>query len=1017
MSGLSTSAAEEAAPEAGEGSLAQPERPDLFISYSRKDEGFVNKLVVALERHGKDVWIDREDIRGGAEWWKKIQQGIEAARAIVPVVSPSFAESSTCREEVEHALTLNKRLVPVLREEVDSAAVNDRVAAINWIRIRPDDDFEQGVAKLVETAEADLEWLDQHARLSVRAGEWERARRDKSFLLTGADLDAAEDWLAGQGGHGETATPLQAEFILVSRRAAARRQRIILASVLCALVVSLSLAALAYWQRAVAIDNEQLAVENAKLSRSRELSAKSAAQIAGDPELALLLAVEAARVAPTSQAEEALRAALSQTHSAGAGTLRHGGLADVALTPNGRVAATASADTTVRIWDVERGRTLSTLRGHRPAIFGEASRGVMGVELSKDGRLAVTAGADGTARVWDTRSGKQLVKFADHRGAVLAISLSPGGGLVATGGEDGTLRTWERATGKPVRTVRPSDSWMTEVHFSPDGGRLATAATDTGLTIRDAATLRPLVRLPSGQVFAVAFSSDGRLLAAGGVGGTARMWDTTSGALLAEIPGHGESLNALAFDPTDKVVASAGSNGVVKVWRADAARPLRELRGHRGSVSAIAFSPDGRHIATASVDQTARVWDARDGRQLRVMRGHRQPVWFVTFLPRGRVATAGADGTLRIWNALPKRTTKELRGHRAVVNDVAFARDGSRLATASSDGTARLWNVATGRLVRTLGRRQGDVTAVRFSPDGRLLLSVGSDQARLWDARTGRPRSVLPEAVGRTAEFSRDSSLIVGSNGGIWKVTEGKLRATIRPPDNMPSAVALRPDGEALFVAPLEGPAGVFAVATGRRLVEFRGQTGVAVYSASFAPDGRTLAVQSSTRLGLWDARTGEKVWELPRGTQLASSEQPFSSDGSLLLATGRTGVRVWDVRRRRPVADLPHPRGTGEVEFSPDGRLILTAGWDGAVRVWVARTAALIAELPGRSSEEWSEGFTPSVAFGAHGDRIAAATGGRTAFIHECRLCAPLPGLLALAKRTATRKLTRDERLTYLGG
>jgi TIR domain len=106
----------------------QSDRPDVFISYSRKDEEFVRRLVDALEHRGKDVWIDWEDIRKSADWRAKVHAGIEASRTIVPVLSPDFATSDVCREEVEHAVRHNKRLVPIVRREVDGDQEKDSTA-------------------------------------------------------------------------------------------------------------------------------------------------------------------------------------------------------------------------------------------------------------------------------------------------------------------------------------------------------------------------------------------------------------------------------------------------------------------------------------------------------------------------------------------------------------------------------------------------------------------------------------------------------------------------------------------------------------------------------------------------------------------------------------------------------------------------------------------------------------------------------------------------------------------------
>ena len=216
---------------------------------------------------------------------------------------------------------------------------------------------------------------------------------------------------------------------------------------------------------------------------------------------------------------------------------------------------------------------------------------------------------------------------------------------------------------------------------------------------------------------------------------------------------------------------------------------------------------------------------------------------------------------------------------------------------------------------------------------------------------------------------------------------------------------------QGLFATPLDGPAGVVEIPSGRRLTAFRGLASVSAWAGAISPDGRTAAIAGEDGVWLWNAVTGRRLDRLPG----AEAVGEFSPGGNRLITTNGTDVRVWDVARRRPVADLPHPYPVGKPVFSPDGRLVLTASWDGWARVWEARTGRRIDKLSGRSTEEYSESFTPVAAFGRDGKTVAAATGGRTAFIHDCQLCASLGGLLRLAERTVTRRLTEDERLTYM--
>src|SRR5690242_8239750 len=164
--------------------------PNMFISYSRKDKEFAEKLVNALEAEGRDIWIDYEDIPFASEWWDEICGGIESSEAAVFIISPDSLESKVCGLEVNYAIKNNKRLIPILyREAKDRSNVPTEISHLNWIYFNTPDVFDQSYRKLVETVDTDLEILRQHTRLLIRAKEWEKKGHSISLLLRGDELE------------------------------------------------------------------------------------------------------------------------------------------------------------------------------------------------------------------------------------------------------------------------------------------------------------------------------------------------------------------------------------------------------------------------------------------------------------------------------------------------------------------------------------------------------------------------------------------------------------------------------------------------------------------------------------------------------------------------------------------------------------------------------------------------------------------------------------------------------------
>jgi WD40 repeat protein len=234
-------------------------------------------------------------------------------------------------------------------------------------------------------------------------------------------------------------------------------------------------------------------------------------------------------------------------------------------------------------------------------------------------------------------------------------------------------------------------------------------------------------------------------------------------------------IHAADFSPDGERVASAGDRGTAFVFETVSGRLIAALRGHDGRVSDIAFSPGGHRVLTAGEDDTARLWNARSGEELGVLHGHDGDVHAATFIPDSRlVATAGADGTVRIWEAAGQRLERTFRlEEEGRVTDVAASPDGRYLAAPEGE-TARVWDLETGRTLTRLRGHDGLVFSVAVSPDGDAMVTGGQDlTARLWELPSGRQLGVLRGHSGYliSTAFTPDGDAVVtGSVDGTARV-------------------------------------------------------------------------------------------------------------------------------------------------------------------------------------------------------------------------------------------------------
>jgi hypothetical protein len=178
------------------------EHHDAFISYSHVDAAFADALRVALEARSIDVWIDEADIPSGSRWREELERAIETSDAFVFLLGPDSATSEHCRKELQHAVELNKRILPVRVRETPDEQVPEALAAYQFIPSRGvfGAEFDASVERLIQAIQTDLDWVREHTEWGLKAREWDRGDRDPSFLLSGKELGLAQRWRSGAAG-------------------------------------------------------------------------------------------------------------------------------------------------------------------------------------------------------------------------------------------------------------------------------------------------------------------------------------------------------------------------------------------------------------------------------------------------------------------------------------------------------------------------------------------------------------------------------------------------------------------------------------------------------------------------------------------------------------------------------------------------------------------------------------------------------------------------------------------------
>lgn len=552
-------------------------------------------------------------------------------------------------------------------------------------------------------------------------------------------------------------------------------------------------------------------------------------------------------------------------------------ISQILFSPDGRWLATGGEQNeSVYLWDVSAENPSSN-----PAVLTVGNSSSFALAFSPDGHWLATINFGDIVRLWDLSSPDPSANPFVLPGIVRLISaydFSPDGRWLATGSWDQTTRLWDLSAKDPTAdpfVLRGHDDRITALDFSPDGRWLATGSKDKTARLWDLnasySGAQPLVLSVSENcgVFTCDLSPDGRWLAEymSGEETSIRVWDLSTLDLSTHaiiLRGH-EALNSnLAFSTDGRWLAAGGENATVTLWDLFAPDPSTNsliLRGHEAWDSKPAFSPDGRWLATYEATYSYSrfedyghiiwLWDlsAPDpSANPIVLQGHEAWVNNLAFSPDGRwLATGSEDSTVLLWDLSGKNPASdsfEMKGHQSEASGLEFSPDGRWFATFDYfDSVVQLWDLNSFNLSNPTFILQGDdhnIFSFIFSPDGHWLATGNrSSNGWLWDLFATDP-STNPLVLG-----GHDGTDVDISPDGKWLATKGNF---------FPDSGIDNDDFVQMWDLSAPDPSA--------NPIVLRGQEG-AITALAFSPDGHWLAT------GSWDKSV--RLWDLSSKIDVAN--------------------------------------------------------------------------------------------------------------------------------------------------
>jgi WD40 repeat protein len=698
--------------------------------------------------------------------------------------------------------------------------------------------------------------------------------------------------------------------------------------------------------------------ENATTARSQELAAYANSISPADPETGVLAAIDAIRVKPTTEAQEALRRTLLRfpEHEILRGSKQE--IRSAEFSPDDRYVITTSYDGKARLHDVRTGELIKTFEDPQAPILSAA--------FSPNGKYIVLSGMNmGFGRIGIANNSRKdygsnefteivspetatvLHRIANVAGTKVAFSkdsrfvvlsaadLRKGNISQFVGGRPALL---ELETGKSVDLPLEFVLGSGPAIFTVDNTVLSTTLAGVKERTLEIKVLDPVLnkviaesKRPINTAYLptlITSRASDQKIVAGILSDNLLLINSNSGSVIAEIEGP---FSAADFSASGKLIAAGGDDGIVRVYKSETGESLGFFKGHPAAVRDLCFAQNDDYIVVAGNDNVLRIWSMREASADSTSRSPAEPLRSQAYIFEPVV---------------------DLTGHAGDISSVRVSQKGNLILSGGADGTARIWNSATFARKNDELRTTSDLHLrdIAFSPLGDQMVATEIGAAYLWNTETTARVDLIREERRDPSEqrelghpvFSHDGKLLIIQVGGTYdnhKVVEvydsdAKFLGAVPGEINPARGAAFSPDNK--FVAMTNADAAQIWSVTERKIIKPRlSDASEKVVSIAFNPQGKSIVTASKTgTVHLWSFPAGRSIAKV-QITATNPYQVGFSPNGRYVFVRDDGNTQwLWDIETRRVIPLAIRDQTVMRWGFSDDSSLVFNSDLTGTTLI-----------------------------------------------------------------------------------